>query len=144
MTTASQITIALDEARAQLIDAIETATGLSTGTAKSLFVDNFPPSYNTAALFIGGGSDVIPWQGDNPPVALNMDFRIEARFILHSDAWAFAIAVMSAFPIKANRITVARPTAVPKVEGKYFKYDESDPQLLFAVDIPGLLVFSIG
>ena len=141
----SPILDAWTEVSQTLAGIIAQSAQMRTGSNGNLFHDHFPPVYDAAAIFISGGADNVPWLGDNPPREINMDFRIEGRFRERLDAMRFAAQIAGAFPIKGvERILVAQPYAPPTMAGSYFKLRDSDtPQLLFAAELSGRIVFRV-
>lgn len=146
MTTPALIFTAWNEATEEAANRIANAAGMKRGSNGNFYLDHFPPVYDSAALYLSGGTDNAPWLGDNAPRSINMDFRIEGRFRTRDDARKFATDIMGTLPIKsAGNIQVMQPINVPAVEGRYFKLRNNDePQLLFAVDIQGRCVFNTG
>jgi hypothetical protein len=145
MDNASAIITAWREAADTFAGIISAAAQMRTGSNGTLFLDHFPPVYDAAAIFISGGSDNVPWLGDNPPTEINMDFRVEGRFRDRARAMEFVAQIMAVLPIKRQgRILVAQPFTAPTMAGTYFKLRDTDtPQLLFAAEITGRIVFRV-
>lgn len=138
---------AWEQATEQAANLFANAAGMTRGSNGNFFLDHFPPTTrDAAALYVSGGSDNVPWLGDAAPTAVNMDWRIEGRFRERRDAMRFAAVIMKSLPVKQDgNILAMQPTSVPSIEGKYFKVLEGDrPQLLFAVDVGGRVVFRVG
>lgn len=148
---AETIQDAWDAATIQIVKRIEQYTGMEAGGKNgNLFISHFPPAYNAAAVFLGGGNDVTPWlAATEHPTAIKMTGRVEFRFEELRDARKFSADLMAALPIRKTGIIVdAQPTGLPNPEGRYYRlhdgHKQEDPVLLFGGEMPMTVVFRVG
>lgn len=150
MNNSEEVFLNMENAAKALLDTFAEAANMKTGETGAFFLDYMPPVINAAALFFGGGTDVVPFLQDLPPEELNVEWELQARFENRKDAVRFAASVFGVLPIKQlpadGPLRVVQPIQLPVIQGKYTQLRQDEPPvLLFHVEeMRGRCVFNTG